>query len=385
MDVAKDDAHEPIDVSVLEALIDVRKQQELVDQLCKRADEMKAAVAAAVYERVVADYARRREGLERDAAPLVTRAMAEYRKLRALHAEVQQAHDAARLDRDEIEFRHSLGEIDDATRDERLKHPESALAEASAELAKLDAHDVRFREALPDVDAALAEPEPEPAIAAPPEALHEPTAEPTPEPPAESAPEPALEPRGELTESVPIFEPDPLSVAALAQEKTVWLSDPPPPIPFPQRGSGSGSADVSRLESAVVSAGVIEAAPPIPAGEVDPASVGAGGGAALISESDAGRSVNYQLTALTYIGRAEDNQIRILDPGISRRHVLITATAQGYTLRDLKSQNGTYLNGERIDETPLSDGDRITLGEVTLIFRRPPTPAPASDDPQTRD
>jgi hypothetical protein len=377
MDVAMDDAHEPIDVSVLEALIGVRKQQELVDQLCKRADEMKAAVAAAVYERVVADYARRREGLEHEAAPLVTRALAEYRKLRALHAEVQQAHDAARLDRDEIEFRHSLGEIDDATRDERLKHPESALAQASAELAKLDAHDVRFREALPDVDAALAEPEPEPATASAPEAAQEAAAE----TPAEPAAEPAVEQRGELTESTPIFEPDPLSVAALAQEKTVWLSDPPPPIPFPQRGGGSG--DVSRLESAVASAVVIEAVPPIPGSEVDPASAGAGGGAALISESDGGRSVNYQLTALTYIGRAEDNQIRILDPGISRRHVLITATAQGYTLRDLKSQNGTYLNGERIDETPLTDGDRITLGEVTLIFRRPPTPA--SDDPQTGD
>jgi pSer/pThr/pTyr-binding forkhead associated (FHA) protein len=105
------------------------------------------------------------------------------------------------------------------------------------------------------------------------------------------------------------------------------------------------------------------------------------GRAALVSEIDAGESVNYQLTGLTYLGRAEDNQIRILDPGISRRHVLITATATGYTIRDLKSQNGTYLNGERIDERLLADGDRITLGEVTLVFRRGAAPASVEREP----
>ena len=53
--------------------------------------------------------------------------------------------------------------------------------------------------------------------------------------------------------------------------------------------------------------------------------------------------------------------------------MLITATPGGYTIRDLKSQNGTYLNGDRIDETTLADGDRITLGEINLVFRhRPP-------------
>ena len=130
-----DSADEPVDVSVLEALIDVRKQQELVDQLCQRAEDMKSAVTPAVYARVVADYAARRATLDHEAAPLVTRALAEYRKLRALHAKVQQAHDAATLDKDEVEFRHSLGEIDAATRDTRLAGPLKALSESAAELA----------------------------------------------------------------------------------------------------------------------------------------------------------------------------------------------------------------------------------------------------------
>ena len=53
---AMDSAEEPVDVSVLEALIEVRRQQALVDQFCARAEEMKSAVAAAVYERVLGDY-----------------------------------------------------------------------------------------------------------------------------------------------------------------------------------------------------------------------------------------------------------------------------------------------------------------------------------------
>jgi hypothetical protein len=423
-----DSADEPVDVSVLEALIDVRKQQELVDQLCQRAEDMKSAVTPAVYARVVADYAARRATLDREAAPLVTRALAEYRKLRALHGHVQQAHDAATLDKDEVEFRHSLGEIDAATRDTRLAGPLKALSESAAELAKLDAHDARFREALPDVDLSALEALPsevEPVVEAPAAA-----------PVAAAAATPDAAVVAASAEPDAVFEVDPieasraLSDAALAdadrllagagagfaeqtalardkavvedesrpaserltvlsgasavraaespavgEDSTVWLPDLPAPIPFPQRGSESSRPAVAAAASALA----VAAVPPLPAIEDDAAP--AGGGAALVSESDGGRSVNYQLSALTYIGRAEDNQIRILDPGISRRHVLITSTPDGYTIRDLKSQNGTYLNGERINETTLVDGDRITLGDVTLIFRRPSESA--GDEPAT--
>ena len=61
-----------------------------------------------------------------------------------------------------------------------------------------------------------------------------------------------------------------------------------------------------------------------------------------------------------------------LDPGVSRRHVLVMATPGGYTIRDLGSQNGTYVNGNRVDESPLTDGDRITIGEINLVFRGTP-------------
>jgi ABC-type multidrug transport system ATPase subunit len=62
---------------------------------------------------------------------------------------------------------------------------------------------------------------------------------------------------------------------------------------------------------------------------------------------------------------------------VSRWHVEIHPTAAGYILRDLGSDNGTYLNGERVAETAaLSPGDEIRIGEprmghlIRMIFRR---------------
>jgi hypothetical protein len=101
----------PIDVSVLEALIELRKQQAQVDQFCQRAEERKDKVEAAVFSRVMADYGKRRADLEAQAAPLVTRALVEYRKLRASFDAVRATQAAARLDKEEVEFRHALVDV----------------------------------------------------------------------------------------------------------------------------------------------------------------------------------------------------------------------------------------------------------------------------------
>src|SRR5687768_1114182 len=160
----------PIDVSVLEALIELRQQQAQVDQFVQRAEERKDKDEAAVYTRVIADYGKRRADLEAQAAPLVTRALVEYRTLRASFDAVRSTQAAARLDKEEIEFRHALGEVDDATKADRLKEPERLIAETTEQLAGLDKLAELFTRALPNVDleAALqAAPAPEAPAPAP--------------------------------------------------------------------------------------------------------------------------------------------------------------------------------------------------------------------------
>jgi hypothetical protein len=92
--------------------------------------------------------------------------------------------------------------------------------------------------------------------------------------------------------------------------------------------------------------------------------------AVFVGTADA-QPAEHRLAALNYLGRAEENQIRVTQPGVSRRHALILVTPKGYTIRDLGSQNGTFVNGSRITESALADGDTIDIGSARIIFRSP--------------
>jgi pSer/pThr/pTyr-binding forkhead associated (FHA) protein len=97
--------------------------------------------------------------------------------------------------------------------------------------------------------------------------------------------------------------------------------------------------------------------------------------AALIAEDGVLSQTVYQLGAVNYLGRAEDNQVQITSPGVSRKHAVIIAAAGGFQLKDLGSQNGVVVNGERVTERKLADNDRIEIADVSLVFRSP-WPAP---------
>ena len=84
------------------------------------------------------------------------------------------------------------------------------------------------------------------------------------------------------------------------------------------------------------------------------------------------------------IGRSADNQVRIDNTALSRHHASIESVAGIHLLKDFGSQNGTFVNGERVaGRKGLNDGDRIQLGKFTLVFRTH-TLAPVSR-PEVRD
>jgi pSer/pThr/pTyr-binding forkhead associated (FHA) protein len=81
----------------------------------------------------------------------------------------------------------------------------------------------------------------------------------------------------------------------------------------------------------------------------------------------------YDITKdVTTLGRDITNDIVINDPEVSRHHLRIARTADGCSLEDLGSTNGTFVNGQRISGSrPLNNGDMIGLGEtVTLGYER---------------
>jgi pSer/pThr/pTyr-binding forkhead associated (FHA) protein len=71
---------------------------------------------------------------------------------------------------------------------------------------------------------------------------------------------------------------------------------------------------------------------------------------------------------LTKAGRHPDSEIFLDDVTVSRRHVEIRRDGRDYTVRDVGSLNGTYLNRERVDEAPLRDGDELQIGSFKLVF-----------------
>jgi hypothetical protein len=100
----------------------------------------------------------------------------------------------------------------------------------------------------------------------------------------------------------------------------------------------------------------------------------------------------YELTVeVTNLGRDITNDIVINDREVSRHHLRLMRGSDGYSIEDLGSTNGTFVNGKRVTgATPLKNGDMVGLGEtVTLQFEvvRPgagqPAQPPAPEVQQT--
>jgi signal transduction histidine kinase/pSer/pThr/pTyr-binding forkhead associated (FHA) protein len=70
----------------------------------------------------------------------------------------------------------------------------------------------------------------------------------------------------------------------------------------------------------------------------------------------------------TSIGRARENDIVILDSSLSRQHARLDQSEEQFTLVDLESRNGTYVNGVKVETCALKHGDMIQCGDVVLAF-----------------
>ncbi len=68
------------------------------------------------------------------------------------------------------------------------------------------------------------------------------------------------------------------------------------------------------------------------------------------------------------LGRNESADLPIASSRVSREHAVILRDGVGFRVRDLGSTNGTYVNGRRIDEAPLEDGDVLVVADVEFTF-----------------
>jgi hypothetical protein len=306
------DELDQIETSYLDKLVEIKEAQERLRGLIEKAESSKDKVSPEVFARVVEDYDTRIEEHEQEALPLREQARTEFEKLRTLHARLSKELDKARLDAEELKFRHELGELPDGEFEEKRKSSSQTVSRSEKAFAAADSLRERFLEVIPEP------PAPEPAA--------EQAAAPSPE---KGAPAPASPP-------------------------------PPPPLAGEPEAEEEGDED---LEATVYD---------VSAPRFDPDTASTQDSATPVARlvarlPDGSEGATHSLGRTTTIGRTPDNDIPLDFPEVSRHHARISATPEGFLVTDLKSGNGTYINDQRVDEGPLGNGDTLRFGSLAFV------------------
>lgn len=69
------------------------------------------------------------------------------------------------------------------------------------------------------------------------------------------------------------------------------------------------------------------------------------------------------------VGRDPGNEVQLSLPEVSKRHAFLKDTGNGWVVKDLNSRNGLYLNGKKVEEAFLKDGDKLAVGPYVLVFQ----------------
>ncbi len=157
---------------------------------------------------------------------------------------------------------------------------------------------------------------------------------------------------------------------------------------------GEDDAPPRRRRSTPSPPGQAVAPPPAPPAEPSGRGRSGSGGGAAGGTGDAGAATAWLISydteqgpqtfrlaagATATIGRRSDATIHVQNPTVGRKHCELRALDGGLMVEDLKSSNGTFVNGKRVRRSPLADGDVLLCGAAELRIRADPGRPTASD------
>ena len=122
-----------------------------------------------------------------------------------------------------------------------------------------------------------------------------------------------------------------------------------------------GAGEVAKAET-----GENRALDPVAAAAVDALP---SGHALLVVQRGPGSGSRFLLDLdVVHAGRHPDSEIFLDDVTVSRSHAEFHRNADTFTVTDVGSLNGTYVNRDRIDTVQLTDGDEVQIGKYRLVF-----------------
>lgn len=343
-----------IDVSSLAELVRIKHDEDLLRERLEKMEATKEKVSEVVYRRVRGDYERRKAALEAEARAPRERAGREYAKLRVLKGEAEKSLEEARLQNEELEFRHDLGEFPEEEFRTRLGECQTRLDERQRELDELIGLKAEFLKAFQSE-----------------EDLERAASGPAPAPSRPLAPTPSAVPRpiaGGGTVSAPIQAQE--TPKPVSPFRTTSAPLPPPPAPVPV--GRTGSAPLSAPPPPSPDATVIGAPPPMVTspGEVPSATLMMALARVVVLVDDKPEREYILKPEPMSIGRSPESTIHLPYPDVSRQHAAILPEgAKGFKVVDRGSPNGVFVNGERVKEHLLTDGDVIQVGRRKLVYR----------------
>jgi hypothetical protein len=116
----------------------------------------------------------------------------------------------------------------------------------------------------------------------------------------------------------------------------------------------------------------------------EPSQVEAGMRVVMVMFRADGQRRSFSVTRdITVVGRREDCDLRIPLGDVSRKHCRMIMDGENIRVEDLGSSNGTFKNGERIQQTELQAGDTLQVGPVVFVLQVDGNPADDDLQPQT--
>lgn len=347
-----------VNLSPVDGLAALREKLLEIETRLEQMDNMAGKVSPEVFERVKKDYEDKRDAVIGEARPLYEAVLGEYQKLKAVYEDLQQTEKRARLAREEIDFRHQLGEFDAAEMKKRTAVIDTEVGDAETVLGEVKAVRERFIAAVGDESELEGEPEAE-VIA------EEPVAE-TPAAPEVAAEETKLDgPTGHLEAvtlpPVPQLSIPDITIPPPSSLNVTTAMPAPAPVPPPK---------ANRAPPPVPSTMVMQAIR-LPLAGTEPVATGAPNkpGRLVPQNLEAGKQTHVATVKTLTIGAAPDCDVRIGGPGIENRHAELRPSAAGFTLVDQDSRNGTRVNGERVNSRLLEHEDVITIGAARFVFQ----------------